>query len=303
MHLARVRCDGDVRLCAVQGDHVRLLQHGALGVDQASPLGVAALATAGWSDAVHLPLESARALTTVELLAPVPRPEKIICVGLNYRRHAAEAGVSVPNWPEIFAKFPNSIADPGADIAIPAVDADVDYEVELCVVIGQRVSQLRAGNGLGAVGGYMAANDVSARRWQSRVSQWVSGKTSDGFCPIGPWMATPQTIADPQNLRLWSEVNGQRRQDSSTADMVFTVDQLVVYLSSLMTLASGDLIMTGTPEGVGLGRRPPEYLNPGDVVKVGVDGIGMFSNTFVPANHSAGLTRPTDDHREPASLA
>jgi len=302
MYLARVRCDGGVRLCAVQDDHVRLLQHSALGVDQESPLGVAALAEAGWSDRVPLPLESPRPLMTVDLLAPVPRPEKIIGVGLNYRKHAAEAGVLVPKWPEIFAKFSNSIADPGADIAIPAVDADVDYEVELCVVIGQRGSQLSTGTGLGAVAGYMAANDVSARRWQSRVSQWVSGKTSDGFCPIGPWMATPETIADPQNLRLWTEVNGQQRQDSSTADMVFTVDQLVVYLSSLMTLAPGDLIMTGTPAGVGLGRRPPEYLNPGDVVKVGVDGIGVFSNTFVPANHSAGLTRIADDHGESASV-
>jgi 2-keto-4-pentenoate hydratase/2-oxohepta-3-ene-1,7-dioic acid hydratase in catechol pathway len=242
-----------------------------------------------------LQLESKRSLSDVDLLAPVPRPEKIVGVGLNYRKHAAEAGAAIPRWPEIFAKFSNSIADPGADIQIPAADADVDYEVELCVVIGQPSSQLRPGDGLRAVAGYMVGNDVSARRWQARVSQWVSGKTSDRFCPIGPWMVTSGAIPDPQGLRLWSEVNGEPRQDSSTSDMVFTVDHLVVYLSSLMSLAPGDLIMTGTPAGVGLGQRPPLYLKPGDVVKVGVDGIGVFSNRFVAGDQATDITKDTGE--------
>jgi 2,4-didehydro-3-deoxy-L-rhamnonate hydrolase len=285
VYLARVRADGHIRLGVVQQDQVALIQAGTLEVDQASPLGVASLSAAGWIDGAPLPMQSAIGLATVELLAPVPRPEKIICVGLNYRKHAAEGGLPVPEWPEIFGKFANSLVDPGGDIPIPADEADVDYEVELCVVIGQRASRLKAGTGLKAIAGYTVANDVSARRWQLRVKQWMSGKISDRFCPTGPWLATPESIADPQNLRLWTEVNGNLMQNSSTKDMVFGVDQLVVYISSLMTLEPGDLILTGTPEGVGLGRRPPQYLQPGDRVRMGVEGIGELSNQFVRAQH------------------
>ena len=181
----------------------------------------------------------------------------------------------------MFAKFANTIADPDSEIEIPAPDADVDYEVELCAIIGQQAHRLRPGEGLGVVAGYTVANDVSARRWQLRVSQWTSGKTSDGFCPVGPFVATPSSIRDPQALHIWTEVNGRRVQDSSTADMVLGVDELLVYLSAILTLTPGDLILTGTPEGVGLGQKPPRYLQPGDIVRVGIDEIGSFANRFV----------------------
>jgi 2-keto-4-pentenoate hydratase/2-oxohepta-3-ene-1,7-dioic acid hydratase in catechol pathway len=279
MLIGRVRRDGHVRLGVVEGDQIRLLEQGAGNLDQDSDLGAVVLAQA-FAGSDPLPLEAPVALGSAEILAPVPRPPKIIGIGLNYVRHALEGGRDLPEWPEVFAKFSNAITDPGADIAIPHPEASVDYEVELGVVIGSTVRHLRDGSGLGAVAGYTVANDVSARTWQLRVSQWTSGKTSDGFCPIGPWLATPESIADPQALRLWTDLNGRRVQDSSTSDMAFGVDKLVVYLSSVMTLTPGDLILTGTPEGVGLGQKPPRYLAPGDVVSVGVENIGTFENRF-----------------------
>jgi 2-keto-4-pentenoate hydratase/2-oxohepta-3-ene-1,7-dioic acid hydratase in catechol pathway len=283
MLIGRVRLDGRVRLGRVDADRIRLLDVDGLGIDQASTLGAAALAAAGWTDVEPLPLGPPIDLGTVEVLAPIPLPPKIIGIGLNYRRHAQEGGLELPEFPEMFAKFGNAIADPGSEIAIPAPEADVDYEVELCVVVGRAAKGLQAGSGLDVVAGYTVANDVSARHWQLRVSQWTSGKTSDGFCPIGPWLATPASVPDPQSLHLWTDVNEERVQDSSTADMAFSVNELVVYLSSLMTLQPGDLILTGTPEGVGLGRKPPKFLRAGDVVTVGIDAVGSFSNRFVPA--------------------
>lgn len=287
MFIARVRADGQVRLGVVEGDGIRLIEPGTRNVDQSGPLGAAGLSSTGWSDTDQLPLESARPLKSVELLMPIPGPGKILCVGLNYRKHAAEGGLPVPEWPEIFGKFSNSLANPGDEISIPAEDADVDYEVELCAVVGRRASHLAAGTGLAALAGYTVANDVSARKWQLRVKQWMSGKMSDGFCPTGPWLATASSIADPQNLRLWTEVNGHLMQNSSTNDMVFGVAELVVYLSSILTLEPGDLILTGTPEGVGLGKRPPVYLKPGDHVRIGVDGIGELENVFQTADRPA----------------
>lgn len=281
MLIARVRLDGRVRLGVVDGERIRLLEPDALAIAQDSFLGVAALADAGWTDVDPLPLAAPIDLAGVEILAPIPRPPKIIGIGLNYVRHAREGGLALPKWPEVFAKFSNAIADPGSEIEIPSPEADVDYEVELGVVVGRRAHRLSEGSGLDVVAGYTVANDVSARHWQLRISQWTSGKTSDGFCPIGPWLATPSSVPAPQDLHLWSDVNGRREQDSSTADMAFKVDELVVYLSSLMTLAPGDLILTGTPEGVGLGKKPPRYLGADDTVTVGIDGIGVFSNQFV----------------------
>lgn len=280
MLLARVRHQGAIRFGQVNDDSVLLIQDGVLGIDPKAPLGIAALWAAGWTDQEPLPTSEAVGLADVRLLAPVPLPPKIICVGLNYRRHAEEAGLALPKWPEVFAKFSNSIADPDSEILIPGHDADVDWEVELCAIVGRRAHQLHAGDGIRAIGGYTVANDISARRWQLRVSQWVSGKTSDGFCPIGPWIATGESIADPQALHLWTEVNGDRVQDSTTADMAFGVDELVVYLSSILTLEPGDLILTGTPAGVGLLATPPRYLVSGDTVRVGIDEIGSFSNQF-----------------------
>ena len=202
----------------------------------------------------------------MEILAPMPRPPKIIG-SAQLRRHAAEGGLAVPNGPRCSpSSRTRSLTRP--EIEIPDPEADVDYEVE----VGRRhratSSQTPWRDRPERRGGYTVANDVSAGGGSSRISQWTSGKTSDGFCPIGPWLATPSSVPDPRRPSL-ADVNGRRDQDSSTADMAFEVDELVVYLSSLMTLSPGDLILTGTPEGVGLGKKPPRYLGAGDTVTLG----------------------------------
>ena len=217
----------------------------------------------------------------VTILAPVPRPGKIVCVGANYAEHAAEHGMAVPDYPNIFAKFSTSVLDPGRPIVIPAADQAVDWEGELCVVIGRPGYRLAAENALDIVAGWTAANDVSARTWQLRVSQWTLGKSFDTFCPIGPWMATVDEIPDPGHLALQTRVNADVVQSSNTACMVHGVRDLISFISAAVTLEPGDLILTGTPEGVGHAMTPPRYLRAGDQVEVEIEGIGVLRNPVV----------------------
>lgn len=291
MRIARYRDAGRARLGVVEGDSVQPIELPPGAAGEADRIGVAALAASGWREGDALSLGAARPLAAVQLLAPVPHPEKVICVGVNYRLHAAESSMAPPPFPEIFAKFPNAITDPGAPILLPAADDAIDYEGELTVVIGSPARFLAPANALAAVAGYTVGNDVSARTVQLRVSQWVTGKSPDTFCPIGPWLATPGTIADPQALRLRTTIGPETLQDASTSEMIFTVVDLLVYLTSMMTLRPGDLILTGTPAGVGHTRTPRRYLVEGDVVEVTIDGIGTLGNPVMrnPGGHGTSL--------------
>lgn len=210
----------------------------------------------------------ARPLADVALLAPVPRPGAIYGVGLNYAAHAAETGGEPPPQPIVFTKVPNASAPPGGPVVCPRVVRRLDYEVELAVVIG-------AG---GAVGGYAVADDVSARDLQRREPQWTRAKGADTFCPWGPWITTPDEVTDPEDLRITSHVNGELRQDSRTSDLIFGIEALVAFLSETCTLDPGDLILTGTPSGVGMAMDPPQFLQDGDVVRCEIEGLGAIEH-------------------------
>ena len=223
--------------------------------------------------------EAPVALSELNLLAPVPNPGKIICVGLNYHDHAMESGAPLPSEPVLFAKFANSLIGPGADIVVPAVCKTVDYEAELGIVIGRPACRVSTDDALAYVGGYLCLNDVSDRDLQARGGQWTHGKAIDTFLPAGPWLSTRDEIDDPQDLRIQCRVNGEVRQSSSTTKMIFTVAEIVSFISDVTTLMPGDIIATGTPNGVGLGFDPPRYLSPGDEITVEIDGLGELCNT------------------------
>jgi 2-keto-4-pentenoate hydratase/2-oxohepta-3-ene-1,7-dioic acid hydratase in catechol pathway len=209
---------------------------------------------------------------------------KFICVGLNYLDHVQETGAAVPTEPILFMKATSSIAGPCDAIVIPAGASMVDWEVELGVVIGSPAKNVPVDDALRHVAAYCVINDVSERGWQLQgTGQWVKGKSADSFGPIGPWLVTRDEIDDPQNLNLWLSVNGQTRQNSSTAQMIFPVKKLVSYISKFMTLLPGDIIATGTPPGVALGAKPPIYLKSGDTVKLGIEGLGEQSQTVIAA--------------------
>ena len=216
-----------------------------------------------------------------ELPAPILRPGKIICVGLNYRCHLAEIGESAPQYPILFLKPATSVIGPGQAIVLPRVSRQVDFEGELAVVIGRLGKYIREESALAHVAGYTCANDVSAHDIEFRTSQWTSGKMLDTFCPLGPVVATRHEIPDPGSLRLKTLLNGRVVQDATTADMVFPVPFLISYISSLTTLEPGDVILTGTPAGIGCNRNPQMFLKPGDQVKVEIEGIGTLTNPVV----------------------
>jgi 2,4-didehydro-3-deoxy-L-rhamnonate hydrolase len=207
---------------------------------------------------------------------PIARPSKIVCIGLNYRDHAAESGMEIPKEPVIFLKATSAIVGANDPVIIPRDGTKVDYEVELAIVIGRRASYVDRDRAMAHVAGYVLHNDYSERAFQlERAGQWVKGKSCDTFAPLGPFVATPDEIPDPHRLRIWLSVNGAPRQDSTTANMIFDVPALVSYVSQFMTLLAGDVISTGTPPGVGLGMKPsPAYLRAGDVVTLGIDGLG-----------------------------
>ena len=211
----------------------------------------------------------------------VPQPGKIICVGLNYARHAAEGGQAIPATPVLFSKFNNSLAGPHEDVPLPAAALEYDYEVELCAVIGKHTRDVSTADALDHVVGYCCSNDISARDLQMLTGQWLLGKTLDRFLPLGPWLVTADEVPDPQTLGLRCWLNDELRQDSNTADMIFSVADIVSYTSRYMTLEPGDVISTGTPEGVIMGRTPRVWMKPGDVVSVAVDGLGRLTNRLV----------------------
>ena len=216
----------------------------------------------------------------IRLGPPLLRPSKIVCVGLNYSKHAKESGMDVPEEPVLFFKASSAIIGPYDSIIIPKGSEKSDWEVELAIVIGNKASYVSEKDALSHVAGYVLHNDVSERSFQlERSGQWVKGKSCDTFAPIGPFIATPDEIGDPNNLNLWLKLNGEQMQNSNTSDFIFNIQQVVSYISQFMTLLPGDVISTGTPFGVGLGLNPPRYLKDGDVVELGIDGLGVSKQT------------------------
>ncbi|MCE2489570.1 MAG: fumarylacetoacetate hydrolase family protein [Anaerolineae bacterium] len=211
----------------------------------------------------------------------VPQPGKVLCVGLNYAKHAAEGGQAIPETPVLFSKFNNSLAGPDEDVPLPASAVEYDYEVELSAVIGKRTRDVSVDDALDHVAGYCCSNDISARDLQMLTGQWLLGKTLDNFLPLGPWLVTADEVPDPQALGLRCWLNGELRQDSNTADMIFSVAEIVSYTSRYMTLEAGDVISSGTPEGVIMGMDPRVWMVAGDVVSVEVDGLGRLTNRLV----------------------
>lgn len=206
---------------------------------------------------------------------PVAGTGKFICIGLNYADHAAESGMDVPKEPVIFMKATSAICGPNDPVIIPRGSEKTDWEVELAVIIGKRAKYVDEANAMDHVAGFAVANDVSERDFQNhRGGQWTKGKSCDNFGQIGPWLVTPDEVADPQNLKMWLKVNGETVQDGASNTMVFGVAHLIHHLSQFMTLHPGDVISTGTPPGVGMGQKPPRYLKPGDVIELGIEGLG-----------------------------
>lgn len=230
--------------------------------------------------------ESGETVTVARLL-PVVQPPAVLCIGLNYRRHARETGFDLPEYPALFMKNPGALTAHGTDIVIPDCCSDeVDYEAELGVVIGTAARDVSEAEALDHVLGYTCANDVSARRWQKHAGagQWIRGKSFDTFCPAGPVLTLARDIPDPQNLAISCRLNGETLQQSHTSDMVFPVARIISYLSQGTTLLPGTLILTGTPEGVGYTRKPPRYLAEGDRVEVEIEGIGILENHVAASN-------------------
>lgn len=220
--------------------------------------------------------------TDSRLGSPIARPSKIVCIGLNYRKHAIESGMAVPEVPIIFMKATSSLCGPFDNILIPKNSVKTDWEVELAVVIGKRAKYVSKEDAMDYVAGYCVHNDVSERDFQlHHGGQWVKGKSADNFAPLGPVLVTKTEIEDPHNLRLWLKLNGKMLQDSNTSDLVFDIPELIEHLSQYMTLLPGDVISTGTPAGVGLGLTPPTYLKEGDVVELGIEGLGESKQTAI----------------------
>lgn len=234
----------------------------------------------GWatSDAKTAP----RVTPATRLGPPIVRPSKIVCIGLNFRDHAAESNMPLPTEPVVFFKATSALAGPNDAVRIPPGGSKLDWEVELAVVIGPKAAVVSRAQAPEHIAGYVLHNDYSERAFQlERGGQWVKGKSADTFAPLGPYLVTPDELPDPRNLRMWLSVNGQPRQRGTTADMVFDVPSLVSYVSEFMTLLPGDVISTGTPAGVGLGMKPsPAYLKRGDVVTLGIDGLGEATQTI-----------------------
>lgn len=254
------RDDGTVRTGLVEGDQVR---------DADGPV---------WD--LH-PGDLVGRLDALRLEAPVPRPGKVVCVGRNYAEHAAETGSSVPTEPQLFAKWANAVVPDGADVVLHPITQALDYEAELVAVIGTTACRIPAERALDHVLGYSCGNDISARDLQFGDTQWTRGKALDSFAPIGPWIVTADEIPDPQVLGIRCVVNGETRQDDTTANMVFSVARIIEFVTQAITLDPGDVIFTGTPPGVGHGRTPPVYLAPGDLMRVEIDGVGAIENRVV----------------------
>ncbi|MBP1608845.1 MAG: hypothetical protein H6Q04_1080 [Acidobacteria bacterium] len=225
--------------------------------------------------------EYCEAAASCRWLPPVAAPEKIICIGLNYRGHAAETNAKIPEVPVLFGKFNTALVGASGPVILPTNSSQVDYEAELAVVIGKRAKRVSVEEAKGIIGGYMILNDVTARDWQSRVKQWLTGKSFDTFAPTGPWLVTPDEIPDPHNLRIRLTLNGKIMQDSNTSDLIFGIPALISHTSQIFTLKPGDIISTGTPPGVGFVRKPPVFLRDGDVIEISIDGIGTIRHSCI----------------------
>jgi acylpyruvate hydrolase len=227
------------------------------------------------------PAAAVLARAAVTLKAPIPRPGKIVCLGLNYRDHAIESNLPIPTYPVVFAKFANVVIGPGEAIVLPKISNEVDYEAEFGVVIGKRGRAISEADALSYVAGYLPFHDVSARDYQMRTSQWVIGKTFDTFGPMGPALTTADEVPDPHNLNIQLSIGGEVLQSSNTRHLIFNVPQIIAHLSAVMTLEPGDLIATGTPNGVGAARTPKRFLKPGEVVRIEIERLGVLENPVV----------------------
>jgi 2-keto-4-pentenoate hydratase/2-oxohepta-3-ene-1,7-dioic acid hydratase in catechol pathway len=253
---------------------------GVIRGDQVVGLGMDMLSVCALGK-VPEPAGASYSLDKVKLMAPVPRPNKMICVGLNYRDHAAESRSEIPTVPTIFSKFPNVVIGPGDAIVLPKASRKPDYEAEFAFVIGKGGRHISADRAMEHVFGYTIVNDVSARDFQTATTQWLMGKTFDTFCPMGPWIVTADEIADPHELDISLEIGGEVLQKSNTRELVFQIPKLIEYVSTAVTLEPGDVFATGTPGGVGFARKPPRWLKAGDETIVRISGIGELRNPVI----------------------
>lgn len=253
--------------------------------DQILPLDgysdMCAAIAAGASAIATAPKGAAVSLSSVKLLAPIPRPPKVICIGLNYRDHAIESNMPIPTIPVVFSKFSNTVISPGDKVVLPKNSEKPDFEAELAFIIGKPGRHIAKEKALEHVFGYTIVNDVSARDFQLQTSQWLVGKTFPTFCPMGPWIVTSDEIADPHNLRIGLKIDGETVQDSNTKELIFGIPELVSHLSSIIDFEPGDVVSTGTPPGVGMGRKPPRWLKAGETMTVFIEKIGELTNPVV----------------------
>jgi 2-keto-4-pentenoate hydratase/2-oxohepta-3-ene-1,7-dioic acid hydratase in catechol pathway len=278
MRLVTYRADGQER-AGVQIDGGLRDAAALLGDDR---IGVRELIAEGRLDDLSASLDStdAGALEGAELLPPLPDPDKIVCIGLNYRSHAAEAGIDPPDHPTFFAKFRNALAPPDATVALPAASEKVDYEAEVAFILGRRCKDVEPDEALDAVAGYMLLNDLSARDLQFATPQWMPGKVFDGSAPCGPAIVTPDEAGPADAISFALDLNGERMQEASTSDLIFSVAELVARLSRWMTLEPGDIVSTGTPSGVGSVREPRVWLKPGDEILISSPTLGELRTTI-----------------------
>ena len=286
MKLVTFIYDGEYRPGAIVNRDGREAIVDLLGADPSLPSSIRALLEGGNAarQRATAAAEAARDLidiAAVKLAAPIPNPDKILCIGLNYADHAAESGQPLPDYPIVFSKYSNTLIGSGDAIILPKVTEQVDYEAELGFVIGKRARHVPEADALDYVAGYLNVNDVSARDYQTRTSQWTMGKSFDTFAPMGPALITADDVPDPHNLaiRLW--IGDEALQDSNTSQLIFSVPKLVADISEVMTLVPGDIVSTGTPPGVGGARRPPRWLKPGETVNMEIERLGVLSNPIV----------------------
>lgn len=285
MRLATIQTDAGPRAAVLWNDRYVDLH----ATDAALPASVRQLLADGpaaltaVAQAVRRPNAVMHPAADVKLLPPIPDPAKIVCLGLNYRDHAAESGAPIPKEPILFSKYATALIGHGDAIVLPPVSQKVDYEAELVIVVGKRGRNLKVNEAMAYVAGYTIGHDVSARDWQLEKDgkQWMVGKTFDTFAPMGPVIVTADEVPDAHNLPIRLRLNGQTMQDSSTKQMIFSVAQTLAYLSQVFTLEPADLIFTGTPPGVGFARKPPVFLKPGDVVEIEIDGLGTLRNPVI----------------------
>jgi acylpyruvate hydrolase len=271
VRLATLRLDNGTRAARVEGDHAVLLPAPDVGALLADPSWASTAASAG----------SSVALDGMTYAPLVPRPSKIICVGLNYRSHIEEMGRSLPSAPTLFAKFAECLIGARDPLALPSISDQVDWEVELAVVVGRPLRRATAGEARDAIAGYSVLNDVSMRDWQNRTLQWLSGKTFEATTPVGPWLTTPDEVDHAADLEVRCEVDGEVMQVSRTSDLVFPPGELLAYISQIITLQPGDLLATGTPGGVGSARDPKVFLRPGQTMRTAIEGLGECVNLCV----------------------